>query len=209
MMMLCLGLTKMGSGSVSHPAGGVERQRRIAFTAASTPASGGRRRVAGAPSLRIIVKSEEPVRRPRHANSRAQRLAFIFAPEQTASLQFRHHAFDEIVEPAGQVGKHHGGAAGPFGEEPFLHFVGDGLGRADHGEAGIAAEALGELAHGQVLLTVLIDRPLATALAGIAFGNIGQGTVGVELGGVVAERDRKRGNGVEVMHYDRPLAAEM
>ncbi len=35
--------------------------------------------------------------------------------------------------------------------EPFLHLVGDGLRRADHGEAGIAAEPLRELAHGEIL----------------------------------------------------------
>ena len=45
----------------------------------------------------------------------------------------------------------HGEAVGAFGLEPFLHLVGDGLGRADHGEAGIAAEPLRELAHGEVL----------------------------------------------------------
>jgi hypothetical protein len=53
-----------GIGQRIAPCRGVKLPRRIAFTAASTlrPTGGA---LAGAPSLRIIVKSEEPVRRPR------------------------------------------------------------------------------------------------------------------------------------------------
>src|SRR5262249_8549623 len=86
--------------------------------------------------------SEKSVRRPRQAEIFAERLAFVFPPEQTAPLQFRHHALDKIVEPAGQVGKHHGETVGAFGGEPFLHLIGNGRGCADHGKPGIAAKAL-------------------------------------------------------------------
>ncbi len=134
---------------------------------------------------------EEPVLRPRQAEVLAQGLALVFAPEDAAALQLRHHAIGEILEPAGEVGEHHGEAVGAFAREPFLHLVGDRLRRADHGEAAIAAEPLGELPHRQVLAARQLDRPLATALAGVALGNLWQRSVRIELGGVVAERDRE------------------
>ena len=52
-----------------------------------------------------------------------------------------------------------------------------------------------------------IDGALAAALAGVAFGNLRQRPVGIELGGIVAERDRQRGDGVGVMHEAVELGA--
>src|SRR5262245_44088526 len=43
---------------------------------------------------------EEAVPRPRQAEILAQRLAGVLAPEDAAALQLRHHAIDEVVEPA-------------------------------------------------------------------------------------------------------------
>src|SRR5262247_375170 len=99
----------------------------------------------------VPAVSEKSVGRPRQAEIFAQRCAFVVPPEQTAPLQFRHHALDEIVEPAGQVGKHDCETVGAFGDEPLLHLVSDGRGRADHGETGIAAKALGKLPHRELL----------------------------------------------------------
>ncbi len=79
----------------------------------------------------------------------AQGFALVVATKQAAPLQFRHHLFDEIVEPAGKIRKHDDEAVAGFGGKPFLHLVGDGRSRADHGQAGITAEPLGELAHGE------------------------------------------------------------
>src|SRR6516162_10742507 len=141
---------------------------------------------------RATYGSEKSVCRPRQAEIFAQRLAFVFTPEQTTPLQFRHHSLEEFVEPAGQVGEHDCETVGAFGGEPFLHLVGDGRGRADHGEPGIAAKALGELAHRELLALRELDRTLPAALAGVAFGNFGQWPIGVEARGIVAERDRER-----------------
>src|SRR5262249_12738490 len=151
---------------------------------------------------------EKSVCRPRQTEIFAQRRALVFPPEQTAPLQFRHHALDEIVEPAWQVGKHDCETVGAFGGEPFLHLVGDGRGRADHCEPGMAAGALGELPHREFLALRQLDSPLPAALAGIAFGDFGQWTIGVEARGIVAERDRQRGDGVVVVNEavePRPL----
>ena len=63
-------------------------------------------------------------------------------------------------------------------DEPLLHLVGDAGGRADEGEPAVAAEALGELADGQVLALGQLDHALASALAGVGLGNLGQRPVG-------------------------------
>src|SRR6185369_2373765 len=103
-------------------------QRRLLT---SLHSSGGRPQSAmlprqrGRPASPGMRRSEKPVRGPRQAEILAQRLAFVLAPKQAAPLQFRHHAADEIVEPAGQVRKHHREAVGAFGGEPFLHLIGD------------------------------------------------------------------------------------
>src|SRR5262245_64940378 len=68
---------------------------------------------------RATYGSEKSVCRPRQAEIFAQCLALVFTPEQTAPLQFRHHALDEIVEPAGKVGKHDCESVGDFGGKPL------------------------------------------------------------------------------------------
>jgi hypothetical protein len=47
--------------------------------------------------------------------------------------------------------EHHGEAVAAFAEQPLLHLVRHRFRRAHHGEAGIAAEPLRELPHGQIL----------------------------------------------------------
>src|SRR6266566_1997515 len=42
---------------------------------------------------------KEAVFRPRQTKILPQRAALIFAPENPASLQFRHHLVDEVVKP--------------------------------------------------------------------------------------------------------------
>ena len=134
---------------------------------------------------------EKMIGRPRQAEVFAQRLAFIFATEQAAALQFGNDLIDEIVETAGQIREHDGKAVRAFGLKPFLHFVGDGLCGADHGKAGIAAEPLRELPHGEVFSASKLDGALPPAFRGIAFRNIvRQRLVLIEFRGIVAERDR-------------------
>ena len=138
--------------------------------------------------------------RARQAEIVAQRGALIFAPEQAAALQFRHDLVDEVVEAAGQVGEHDVEAVARLRSSSHSSIWSAMVfARADEGEAGIAAESLGELAHRQVLAPRQIDRALAAALAGVGFRNFGQRAVGVESRGVVAERDRERGDGAGVM----------
>src|SRR5262245_63095633 len=72
----------------------------------------------------------------------------------------------------------------------------------------MAAKALGELPHRELLALRQLDGPLPAALAGIAFGNFRQRPIGVEARGIVAERDRQRGDGVVVVNEavePRPL----
>src|SRR5215813_3126050 len=90
---------------------------------------------------------EETVLRPRQAEVLAQGLALVLAAEDAAALQLGHHPVDEIIEPAGQIGEHDREAVGAAGLQPLLHFVGDGRGRADHGDSFIAAAPLSELSH--------------------------------------------------------------
>ena len=78
--------------------------------------------------------------------------------------------------------------------EPFLHLVGDRLRRADNGEAGIAAEPLRQLAHGEVFPRRHRDDAVARALAGVALGDFRQRLVGIEARRIVPERDRQRGD---------------
>ncbi len=121
--------------------------------------------------------------------------------EDATPLQLRNDFVDEIVEPPGQVGKLDGEAVGRLGRQPFFHLVGDGLRRADHGEPGIAAEPLRQLAHGEVLaLAPARWRARRPLLAGVALRDVvRQRPVRIELRGVVAERDRQRADGVGVV----------
>src|SRR5690349_14313408 len=157
-----------------------------------------RRAVMGGPPARRRSILEEAVLRARQAEVLAQRPAFVLAAEEAAALQLRHHAVDEIVETARQVGEHDGEPVRAVRLEPLLHLVGDRLRRADYREARIAAEPLRELAHGEVLAPGKRDRALAPALARVALGDLRQRSVGIELGSVVAERDRERGDRIGV-----------
>ena len=94
----------------------------------------------------------------------AQRLAFVFAAENSAPLQFWHHAVNEIIKPPWKIWKLYREAIGAFGPQPFLHFFGNRCGSADHCKSGVAAEALRELPHGKVFALREIDRALASAL---------------------------------------------
>src|SRR5262249_728784 len=88
----------------------------------------------------------------------------------------------------------------------------DARGRADHGETGISAKPLGELTHGELLAPRELDCALPAALAGVAFGDFRQRPVGIEARGIVAERDRERGDGVIVVNEavePRPLGARL
>ena len=79
----------------------------------------------------LLLRFEKPVFRPWQAEILSQRLALIFAPKDSALLQFRNHAIDEVVEPGGQIGEHDIEAVAAFRDEPLLHLIGDGLRRAD------------------------------------------------------------------------------
>src|SRR2546430_9236203 len=95
----------------------------------------------------------------------AQGLAFVFAAEEVAALQFGDDLVDEIVEAAGDIGEHD---VERVAVEPLLHLVGDHFGGADHGEAAIAASDLRQLADSQIVAPGAFDDALAAALAGVA-----------------------------------------
>src|SRR5215470_9991932 len=73
----------------------------------------GGRDVGGGPAMAALRALEPEVL--------AQRRAFVFGPEQAAPLQLRNHQRDEVVERAGQIGRHHVEAVAGVGAEPFLH----------------------------------------------------------------------------------------
>jgi hypothetical protein len=58
--------------------------------------------LVGAPTKSPIKKS---VLGPWQFEIVAQRLAFVFATENSAPLQFRHHAVDEIIKPSWEIWK--------------------------------------------------------------------------------------------------------
>src|ERR1700722_16015668 len=94
-----------------------------------------------------ILSFKEPVFRPRQAEIFAQRLAFIFAPEDFALLQFGYDFVDEIVEPGRQIREHDVKAVAAETGQPFLHLIDNGLWRPDERQPAIAADALRELAY--------------------------------------------------------------
>ena len=71
--------------------------------------------------------------------------------------------------------------------QPFLHLVGDRFGRADKRKPTIAADALGELAHGELVARGEVYHALAAALAGVGFRNRRQRPVRIEAGRIGAE----------------------
>src|SRR6185369_9304319 len=134
---------------------------------------------------------KEPVRWARQSQVIAQRDAFVVAAEQPTALKLGNDAVDKVVEAAGQIREHHSEAVRAFARQPLLHLIGDRCRRADHGKAGIAAKPLRQFAHSQVLALGESDRALASALRGVALGDIlRQRRVRIELRGVVAERNR-------------------
>jgi UDPglucose 6-dehydrogenase len=131
-------------------------------------------------SLRGFARFKETIARPRQAEIFAQRPALVFAAEQPAALQLRHDQADEIVEPAGQIWEHDREAVARLGSAAIPPFRRRWFRRADHGEAGIAAEPLRELPHGELFPRRHRDHPLARALAGVAFGDFGQRLIRIE-----------------------------
>src|ERR1700730_17554110 len=65
----------------------------------------------------------------------------------------------------------------------------------DNPAAAVAAGDLGQLADRQIVAPGAFDDPLATALAGVALGDLRQRAVEVEAGGVAAAGSRERGDG--------------
>ncbi|CAM2159799.1 conserved hypothetical protein [Paraburkholderia tropica] len=130
----------------------------------------------------------------------AQRFPRVFAPENTATLQFGNDLQREIVHARRQERKHHVEAVTAFLHEPLLHLVGDRLGRADHLQSRIAAHALRQLAHGQVLLPRPVHHALTRRAARIAFGNVRQRPVQIEARDIVTQRDRQGRNPAFRMH---------
>jgi hypothetical protein len=104
----------------------------------------------------------------------AQGLAFVFAAEEVAALEFGDDVVDEIVDAARDSGEHDVEAVAGVALEPLLHLVGDHLRGADHGEAAVAAGDLRQLADRQIVAPGTFDDALAAALAGIALRDLGQ-----------------------------------
>src|SRR6185437_10038628 len=63
----------------------------------------------------------------------------------------------------------------------------------------MAAQALRQLAHRQPFALGKGDGALAPAFAGVALGNFGKRSVGIEFCRIGAERDRQRGDGALVI----------
>src|SRR5258706_12446386 len=90
-----------------------------------------RTREIAAQFSRLSLK--EPILRARQAEILPQRSPLVLAPEDLASLQFRHHLVDEIVESLGQGREHDVKAVAAEARQPILHLIGHGFGRADKG----------------------------------------------------------------------------
>ena len=84
---------------------------------------------------RLCSDREKAVLRPWQPQIFTQRPALIFAPEEPAPLQFRHHAIDEIVQPLRKIGEHDVEAVAGLADQPLFHLIGDAGRRADKGEA--------------------------------------------------------------------------
>src|ERR1700694_191758 len=122
-------------------------------------------------SCRLPLK--KTVFRPRQAEIFSQRPALILSAEDSALLQFRHHLVDEVVEALRPIGEHDIKPTAPKTGEPSLHLIGDSFWRADEEKPAIAADALGELAHGELVPRCQVNAPLTAALGGIGFGDWG------------------------------------
>src|SRR5438445_7852122 len=120
---------------------------------------------------------EKAVRGAGQAEILPQGLAFIFAAEEAAPLEFGDDPVDKVVEAARDVREHDVEPVAGVAIEPFLHLVGDHLGGADEREAAIAAGDLGELADSQIVPAGAFDDAFAAALAGVALRDLRQWTV--------------------------------
>src|SRR5579859_4653167 len=72
----------------------------------------------------------------------AQRVGFIFAPEQPALLQDRHDVIDKYIELCGQHGWHYVEAVRRAALDPVFDHVGDALGRTRQREMTARAREL-------------------------------------------------------------------
>src|SRR6185437_734550 len=143
---------------------------------------------------------EKAVFRPRQAEILAQRPSLILVAENAAPLQFRYYLVDEVVEAGGQEREHDVEAVAAVARQPLLHLVGDPGGRAHKRQAAIAADPLGELAHGELVAGGDIDQALTAAFRGIGFGDVGQLAVRIETGRIGPQDHRQRGDGAVVVH---------
>src|ERR1700737_1388249 len=90
---------------------------------------------SGAPGGRV----EKAVFGAGQAEVFAQGLAFVFAAEEAAALQFGDDPVDEVVEAARDIGEHDVEPVAGGALEPLLHLVGDHRGRATPREGAIGA----------------------------------------------------------------------
>src|SRR6202022_1086028 len=144
--------------------------------------------------------AEEAVLGARQAEIFAQGLAFVFAAEEAAALQFGDDPVDEVVEAARDMGEHDVEPVAGGALEPLLHLVGDHRRGTNQREAAIAAGDLGELTDRQIVAAGAFDDALAAALAGVALRDLRQRAVEVEARGVVAQRYRQRGDAAVGVH---------
>src|SRR6266404_4428393 len=98
-----------------------------------------RRSISSCGSWHPRAVAEEAVFGAGEAEVLAQGLAFVFAAEEVAALQFGDDLVDEIVEAARDPREHDVEAVAGIAQEPLLHLVGDHLGGADQSEATVAA----------------------------------------------------------------------
>jgi hypothetical protein len=74
-----------------------------------------RERISARRSTDPSLRSKKSVLGPWQFEIVAQRFAFVFATENSAPLQFRHHAVDEIIKPSWKIWKLYREAVGAFG----------------------------------------------------------------------------------------------
>jgi hypothetical protein len=88
--------------------------------------------------------------------------------------------------------------------EPFLHLVGDHLPGADQCQAARAAGDPRQLAGRQIVAPGQVDDPLPATLAGVALGDLwqGTGTVEIEFRSVASAIDNEA---IDVMPSSLPL----
>src|ERR1700724_3581489 len=123
----------------------------------------------------------------------------ILTSKNSSCLQFGHALLDEIVEAARKVGEHYVKAVRPLLHEPLLHLVRDHRGSTDHFKSRITADPLRELADRELVARGPFNHALTATFARVGFRDLGQRTVGIEDGYVVAKQDGKRADTAVVM----------